>query len=187
MQESRAAMKTITSLLLSTALMTACGKDTPAPPHPPAPPLPPSADDRAVSQEAAKRRAQELGVGPCDDITKIRTLPFRDELGQDAQFDRMVVNFDGYRTCLVGKITDGTPVPDPSSGPKRHSYAVGNLAYDVIASAGVLAYETCLPAEISDRWKAVGAQALVEWTAIAGNREKLQACVIEQLAHRLDH
>ena len=180
-------MKTITSLVLSAAIMTACGKDTPVPPPPPAPPLPPSAVDRALSQETAKRRAQELGVGPCDDITKIRTLPFRDELGQDAQFDRMVVNFDGYRTCLVGKITDGTPVPDPSSGPKRHSYAVGNLAYDVIASVGVLEYEICLPAEISDRWKAVGAQALVEWTAIAGNREKLQACVIEQLAHRLDH
>lgn len=180
-------MRTIARLVLSAALMAACDKGKNALPPPPAPPLPPGAVESTVSPEAARQRARALGVGPCDDITKIRTLPFRDELGQDAQFDRMVVNFDGYRACLVGKITDGTPVPDPAFGPNRHPYAVGNLAYDVIASAGVLDYETCLPAEISDRWKTVGAQALVEWTAITGNREKLQACVVEQLAHRLDH
>lgn len=179
-------MRIIAGLVLSATLMSACGQEQHAPPPPPAPPLPPSAFDMAVSQEAAKQRAQALGVGPCDDITKIRTLPFRHELGEDAQFDRMVVNFEGYRACLIGKITDDTPVPDPAMGPERHPYAVGNLAYDVITSVRVLDYETCLPAEISDRWKAIGAQALVEWTAIAGNREKLQACVAEKLANGQD-
>ena len=179
-------MRIIASLVISATLMAACGKEQHAPPPPPAPPLPPGVIDSPISPEAARQRAQALGVGPCDDITKIRTLPFRDELGQDVQFDRMVVNFEGYRVCLVGKITDDTPVPDPAMGPNRHPYAVGNLAYDVIASAGVLDYETCLPAEIQERWKAVGAQALVEWTAIAGNREKLQACVVEKLANAQD-
>ena len=172
-------MRVIAGLVLSSALVAACAKeDRP----PPLPPPPPNVAGSADGQEAARQRALALGVGQCEDIAKIKTLPFRDELGQDEQFDRMVVNFEGYRSCLVGKITDDTAILDPSTGPKRHPYAVGNLAYDVITRSGLLDYQVCLPAEISDRWKLVGAQALVEWTDISGNREKLQKCVVNRLA-----
>lgn len=140
---------------------------------PPPPPPPPS----MPSQEQARAHALALGVGSCDDLVRIRTLPFRDELGHDAQFDRMVVNFEGYRDCLTAKILDRTPIEDPATGPRRHGYTVGNLAYDVIASSGRLEYETCLPAEIADAWRMFGAQALVDWTAQPGHPQILQACV----------
>jgi hypothetical protein len=89
----------------------------------------------------------------------------------------MVVNFDGYRDCLIGKITDRTLIEDPAMGPKRRGYTVGNLAYDVIASSGRLDYETCLPTGIADAWRTFGAQALVDWTAQPGHPDILQACV----------
>lgn len=133
------------------------------------------------SQEQTRARALSLGVGSCDDLVRIRTLPFKDELGHDAQFDRMVVNFDGYRECLTAKILDRTPIEDPAMGPKRRGYTVGNLAYDVIASSGRLEYETCLPAEIADAWRTFGAQALVDWTAQPGHPAILQACVATHL------
>jgi hypothetical protein len=141
--------------------------------RPPPPPPPPS----MPNQEQARAGALALGVGSCDDLVRIRTLPFKDELGHDAQFDRMVVNFDGYRECLTAKIVDRTPIEDPAMGPKRRGYTVGNLAYDVIASSGRLDYETCLPTGIADAWRTFGAQALVDWTAQPGHPDILKACV----------
>ena len=142
------------------------------------PPPPPAAD---TTQDQARARALALGVGACNDISNIKVLPFKDELGEDAQFDRMVVNFGGYKSCLIAKITDRTEIQDPSIGPKRHPYTVGNLAYDVITSSGRIDYTTCMPAQLSASWKQQGAQALTTWLAKDGNPEVLQACVQEHL------
>ena len=144
-------------------------------PPPPPPPGP------AISQDQARAQALARGVGSCDDLSQIKSLPFKDDLGEDAQFDRMVVNFDGYKTCLINKITDRTEIQDPSSGPARHPYTVGALAYDVITSSGRLDYSICMPSEIAESWKRQGAQALATWLQQDGNPEMLQACVQEKL------
>ena len=144
-----------------------------SPKKPPPPPPPPAGLSEA--------QARALGVGSCDDLTKIKVLPFYDEIGQDVQFDRMVVNFDGYSECLIGKIADQTEIEDRSQGPKRRGYTVGNLAYDVIGSSGKLDYMTCLPSEISESWDRIGAQALTDWLNQDGNPELLQACVRKNL------
>ena len=144
-------------------------------PPPPPPPRP------TITQDEARAQALALGVGSCDDLLQIKVLPFKDELGEDNQFDRMVVNFDGYKACLIGKITDRTEIQDRSVGPKRHPYTVGGLAYDVITGSGRLDYSTCMPSEISEDWERQGAQALTAWLEQKGNPEILQACVQEQL------
>jgi hypothetical protein len=149
---------------------------------PPPPPPPPRVMDDPDSQQAARQRALALGPGSCEDLVRIATLPWKNVLGLDVQFDRMVVHFDVHRECLVAKLIDDTPIADPGTGPTRHPYAVGDLAYDVITRAGALDYADCVPDEIAERWDAVGSLALVEWTAAAGNRERLQACVSRQLS-----
>ena len=149
-------------------------------PHLLPPPAPPPGPE--ITQDQARARALALGVGPCDDLRLIKVLPFKDELGEDAQFDRMVVNFEGYKPCLISKITDQTQIQDPSVGPKRHPYTVGALAYDVITSSGRLSYSTCIPSEISASWEQQGAQALAAWLVHSGNSRILQACVQEQLS-----
>jgi hypothetical protein len=174
-------MKICAALFLSTLLGTACserGQDTTLPPPPPPPP---PAPETAIDQSHARAQALALGVGACDDLSKIKVLPIKDQLGYDAQFDRMVVNFDGYKACLIGKIVDRSPIQDPSMGPKRHPYLVGNLAYDVITSSGRLEYDTCVPSEISADWETFGAQALTQWASRDNNLEVLQACVARHL------
>ena len=150
------------------------------PPSKPVPPPPPPPTP-AMTEPQARAKALALGVGSCDELTEIKALPFYDELGHDDQFDRMVVNFDGYKKCLIGKITDRTEIPDPSGAPSRYRYTVGNLAYDVISSSGHFDYKTCIPTQISSRWEQIGAQALTDWLAIDGNPEVLQACVQKHL------
>lgn len=169
-------MKTFAALVLSTLLGTACserGQST-APPPPPPP-------ETEIDQSQARAQALALGVGACNDLSKIKVLPMKDQLGYDPQFDRMVVNFDGYKACLIGKIVDRSPIEDPSMGPKRHPYLVGNLAYDVITSSGRLEYEVCIPSEISADWETFGAQALTQWASHNNNLEVLQACVARHL------
>ena len=173
-------MKTLAIVAIAALLAAGCWDSTQNAATAPAsspPPLP----DAQATQDQAKANALALGVGPCDDLLKIKHLPFKDELGEDAQFDQMVVNFDGYRACLVGKITDRTEIEDRSVGPKRHPYTVGALAYDVITGSGRLDYMTCMPSEISASWQEQGAQALTDWLAQDGNPEILQACVKEHL------
>ncbi len=174
-------MKAIATLAMPILLAAACSEraqtnaSAKASPPPPPPPV------AKISQDQAKARALALGVGSCNDLSKIKVLPFKDELGEDTQFDRMVVNFSGYKSCLIGMITDRTEIQDPSIGPKRHPYTVGNLAYDVITSSGQIDYTTCMPAQLSGSWEQQGAQAFAVWLAQDGNPEILQACVQKHL------
>ena len=173
-------MKAFAMVAMPILLAASCADpaQSAAPAHTPPPPPPPRP---TITQDEARAQALALGVGSCDDLLQIKVLPFKDEIGEDTQFDRMVVNFDGYKACLIGKITDRTEIQDRSVGPKRHPYTVGGLAYDVITSSGRLDYLTCMPPEISASWEHRGAQALTDWLTEDGNPEILQACVQEQL------
>ena len=174
-------MKYVAALAIPILLASSCSdraeRSTPA--HLPPPPPPPPG--LLITEEQAKARALALGVGACEELTNIEHLPFKDELGEDAQFDRMVVNFDGYKECLIGKVTDRTEIEDRSIGPKRVQYTIGNLAYDVITGSGRLDYMTCMPTEISASWEHQGAQALTDWLRQEGNPEILQDCVRRNL------
>ena len=174
-------MKSFASLLIGVLVCAGCSDQVPntsaaqriLPPPPPSEPR--------MTEAQAKANALALGVGACDDLTKIKVLAFGRELGQDAQLDRMVVNFDGYKECLISKLTDRTEIPDPAMRPKRFPYTVGNLAYDVIGRSGRFDYMTCVPAEISESWQYRGSQALTEWLVHDGNPEALQVCVQRHL------
>ncbi len=152
---------------------------TPQPQSRPAPPPPPPTPP---AESGARAAALAAGPGTCADLKQIKVLPFKGDLGWDREYDRFIVHFPAYKDCLVTTILDSTPINDPGEGPKRYPYAVGDLAYDILTSAGAIDYRKCIPTEISGAYELRGVHAFIEWVHAGDNRQRLHLCVVKQLA-----
>jgi hypothetical protein len=175
-------------IVMAIAVLAGCGKrDEPvaAAPAPAAKNAPaPAPAARAPTQQAGPARDAALakGQGTCEqDVPAIRHLPANGELGIDDGFDRIAVHREAYKACLVGMVRDATPVDDPGDEPRRHPYAQGDLAYDLLAAVGFIQYGECLDPAIAQRAANEGRQVVSAWLAAPNPRRQLLRCLSKRL------
>lgn len=163
-------------------MLVACGHESSAnedarsfvSPPPPPPPV-------SRSKEEIIREVKSIRFGGCDDIKKIKTIPLHGDLGVDHYYDKIILDFNQYRPCLVKMILDETPAHDPREAPPRDPFFVGDLAYDLIIYSGKLNYETCMPNSVKRSYKNIGYFAFHSWVHKGDNRAVLHECVVRNM------
>jgi hypothetical protein len=151
--------------------------DAQAPAAIPPPPAPAGPD-----AERARAAALAAGPGSCEaQVPAIRVLPAKAELGHDGNFDRVAVHPQAYKACLVAMVRDRTPMQDPGPEPKRDPYAVGDLAYDLLARLGHIKYGECIPDHVLQRLQTAGPNAVTLWLADTNPRRQVHRCLGKRL------
>ena len=118
----------------------------------------------------------------CDRLISIDTLPIRDPTITDPIYESLIAKGDDAIPCLIEKITDTTPVPDPRySVPHWQHYKVGDtavLALLKIASRDSSEWEKLMIASLSPKyaaeWESNGIYAYFNYVSEPKNRKALQ-------------
>jgi hypothetical protein len=84
--------------------------------------------------------------------------------GSDPAFCRLVELGDAATSCLLDKVTDTAPMPNPGCPDmSRGRYAVGDLAYSVLTHLHDLPWQAPLPADVQARMRQAGASAYYDY------------------------
>ncbi len=110
----------------------------------------------------------------CDQVRQIKTLPFKREEGVDASYDSLIKAGAPVIPCLIDKITDTTPMPDPRQTPKFPDVKVGDVAYFVLVDIAKIDFIELFPANVRDGYKQEGVYAYFRFVEKPANRKKLQ-------------
>lgn len=183
-------MKTI--LLLSFALLAACGADRPHqaieparasersdPVPPPLPPLPGSSF-RPIPKAQALDAARRMGPGDCSDLQKIQALPMKTQFGFDPYCDRIMVHLDAYAQCLLQATSDTTETDVEASYPGVSIETVGDLAFALLVDGGKVEWGDCTPIEVLEKEKREGAVAFYAWLKQPGARKQWHDCLVRK-------
>lgn len=119
----------------------------------------------------------------CDRLISIDTLPTRDPNETDPIYEALILKGDDAIPCLVEKISDKTPMPDPRySVPHWQHFAVGDTAVFVlidILRKGDLERENLLiemlPPKYEAEWETNGIYAYFSYVSEPKNRKELQS------------
>ena len=118
----------------------------------------------------------------CNRLISIDTLPTHDPNITDPIYESLIAKGDDAISCLVEKISDETPVPDPRySVPRWQHYAVGDTAVftlvDILRKNEIerekLLIEM-LPSKYREEWKTNGVYAYFNYVSEPRNRKELQ-------------
>jgi len=118
----------------------------------------------------------------CDRLISIDTMPSRDPNVTDPIYESLIAKNDEATPCLVDKISDATPMPDPRySVPHWQHFAVGDAAVFVlidILRKDDLEREKLLiemlPPKYQEEWKPNGIYAYFNYVSETKNRKALQ-------------
>jgi hypothetical protein len=119
----------------------------------------------------------------CDRLISIDTLPTHDPTITDPIYESLIAKEKEAITCLVEKITDKTPVPDPRySVPHWQHYAVGDTAVFVLLrilsrdddSKWEKLMTDNLPPKYKEEWETNGIYAYFNYVSEPRNRKELQ-------------
>lgn len=142
-------------------------------------PVSPSQPSQISPSPAASRSAErkpalsELKL-TCEQVRQIKTFPFKGEEGVDASYDSLIKAGDSLIPCLIDKITDTTPIPDPRQAPKFPDVKVGDVAYFVLVDIAKIDFIEFFPANVREAYKQEGVYAYFRFVEKQANRKKLQ-------------
>jgi hypothetical protein len=125
-------------------------------------------------------RPQESGQTPiadrnlCDQVSQIKVLPFKGEKGKDTAYDSLITAGDSVVPCLIDKIADTSPMPDPRETPKFADTRVGDIAYFVFTDITKIDFVAPLPPEVRRDYEDDGVYAYFRFVEKPENRKKLQ-------------
>lgn len=123
---------------------------------------------------AAFQQAQ--AQSPCDRVSEIRLMPFKDEPVDDAAYNALVAAGEAAVPCLIKKVTDTRRMRDPRGVPLYgdEETRVGDVAYFVLTDVAKIDFVAMLPAEVQRDYRDEGAHAYFKFVRKRQNREWLR-------------
>ena len=112
----------------------------------------------------------------CNRLSEIKKLPYRDPNDTDPIYEALIAKGKEAMPCLIEKITDETPMPDPREAPSWQYYKVGDTAVFIlvrIANDDEILQEM-LPVKYRKEWKTNGVYAYFNYVSESKNRDELQ-------------
>lgn len=110
----------------------------------------------------------------CSLVSEIKVLPMKGEKGIDTIYDALIAAGDAVVPCLIDKVADTTPMPDPRQTPKFSETTVGDVAFFVLVDSTDLDFIAPLPPEVRQAYRDEGVYAYFDYVAKIDNRLKLQ-------------
>ena len=173
-------VKMLTTILLTLVVLSGCaGK---AQVHPPA-----QAAKSSPSVEPSRDLTADEVQGLCSRLAEIKVLPMKERRGVDATYDAFMTAGVRVVPCLIEKVTDETPVPDPRQAPTYGDTRLGDIAVFLIGDITQLDFFTLLPLEVQAKVRDQGVYAYFAYVEKPKNRkilqEKLRAWFQENFAN----
>ena len=124
----------------------------------------------AAFQQAAQAQS------PCDRVSEIRLMPFKDEPVDDAAYNALIAAGEAAVPCLIGKVTDARKMRDPRTVPGYVGLEtrVGDVALFVLLDIAKLDFDTILPARVYRDYQDEGMYAYFKFVRKRQNREWLR-------------
>ena len=138
-----------------------------------------------VSNNSNAIKSESLSPTPSDDLdvtalcgrlNELKKIPlYPDEKNGDPIYDGLMEKGREAVPCLIEKITDTTPMPDPGS-PAVQDYKVGDAAVFILLfiTGEKWQPETMLSPEYAKHWKDDGIYAYYAYVEKPANRKKMQ-------------
>ena len=105
----------------------------------------------------------------CPSVAEIKTMPFHDERGVDAAYDRL--RFDAACEAVLIEALDNTQkMPDPRQMPTDARFAVSDAALFILMERRSLEIEQVLPDDVAARLKDRGIYAYFDYVARPAGR-----------------
>lgn len=112
----------------------------------------------------------------CNRLSEIKKLPYRDPNDTDPIYEALIAKGKEAMPCLIEKITDETPMPDPREAPSWQYYKVGDTAVFILVRIAkddeIL--QKMLPVKYRKEWKTNGVYAYFNYVSESKNRDELQ-------------
>lgn len=113
----------------------------------------------------------------CKRLHEIKKLPYRDPNDTDPIYEALIAKGREAMPCLIEKITDECPMPDPREAPPWQNYKVGDTAVFIlvdIASNDEDFILKMLPPKYRQEWETNGVYAYFNYVFEPSNRRELQ-------------
>ena len=124
-----------------------------------------------VNQSPAKQlAAQKL----CEQLSEVKTLPFKGEPVSDVVYNGLMVAGDDAIPCLIDKITDTSRMKDPRQAPSYGDVRVGDVAFFILGDITGVPFEQMLPEAVRSELNDSGVYAYFEYVERYENRQELQ-------------
>jgi hypothetical protein len=109
----------------------------------------------------------------CERLPEIRSLPLKGE-GRDEVYLELMQAGDTVVPCLIDRITDTTPMPDPRMAPQYAGTAVGDVAVFMLVRITGTEFQALLPQDVQADYSARGVYAYFDYVAHPEHRTELQ-------------
>jgi hypothetical protein len=109
----------------------------------------------------------------CERLSEIRSVPMKGE-GSDDIYAGLRRLGEAAVPCLIDKITDATPMPDPRMAPKYSRTVVGDVAVFVLVRITATEFQVLLPTDVQENYRSRGVYAYFDYVAQRGHRADLQ-------------
>lgn len=129
--------------------------------------------NNTLQQEAAHPTPTEV-ASPCENLTKLKILPHKDEAVDDPVFNALLNAGDKATPCLISKLADTTEMADPRQAPKVQGVRVGDVAYFILVRLNKLDFVELLPLEVKEKYVRDGVYGYFELIDEGNNRKELQ-------------
>jgi hypothetical protein len=114
----------------------------------------------------------------CNHVSEIKIIPFEGESVDDPAYNAFIRAGEKAIPCLIDKISDTSPMPDPRQAPKVDT-VVGDIAFFVLIDVTKVDLTELLPREVRRKFEDEGIYAYFEYTEKNKNRQKLQKSLYE--------
>jgi hypothetical protein len=113
---------------------------------------------------------------PCDSVSEIKLMPFKDEQVDDAAYNALIEAGESAIPCLIRKVTDARKMPDPRHVPRYgdEETRVGDIALFVLTDITKIDLVGMLPVRVQRNYKDEGIYAYFKFVRKKQNREWLQ-------------
>ena len=128
----------------------------------------------ALLMLASCANEQQPVISPCDQVMRIKVLPMKGEAVEDEAYNELRSKRSEVLTCLVEKVSDVTPMPDPRKAPRYSNVTVGDVAVFLLSDFTCASIEDILPEPVKLKYEEHGIYAYFEFVENPANRALIQ-------------
>lgn len=121
---------------------------------------------------ASKEELLSWWTARCPRADAIKTMPFRDEHGIDAAYDKLRFE-DACESELLVSLNDVRTMADPRQMPPDERFTVADAALFILLDRRSLAIEQVLPDDVAARMKGAGISAYFDYVATPQGRSEV--------------